>query len=154
LRAVPFRSLTEIAIDYKVLAFTWGITCLTGIIFGLAPALTFSKRKINESLQEGGPRGTGSRAPLRQAVGTSEVALALVVLTGAGLMIQSMVRLLRVPSGIDSKNLLTMSMSLPQENLYYSPPTHPQFAHDLQEQVGSIPGVVAVSAVSHLPVGG
>jgi len=155
LRAVPFRSLNGIAIDIKVLAFAWGITCLTGIIFGLAPALIFSRRNVNESLQEGSRGATGgSGARLRQALVVIEVALALVVLTGAGLMIQSMARLLNVAPGLNPTNLLTLSISLPQENLYYSPPAHPQFAHDLQEQVGSIPGVVAVSAVSHLPIGG
>ncbi len=155
LRSVPFRSLNDITIDFKVLAFTWGITCLTGIIFGLAPALIFSKRNVNESLQEGS-RGTtaGGGARLRQGLVILEVALALVVLTGAGLMIQSMMRLLNVEPGLNPTNLLAMSMSLPQENLYYGPPTHPQFAHELQEQVGSIPGVIAVSAISHLPIGG
>jgi predicted permease len=155
LRTVPFRSLNNITIDLKVLAFTWGITCLTGIIFGLVPALIFSKRDVNEFLQEGSRGTTGGRgARLRQGLVVLEVALALIVLTGAGLMIQSMLRLVNVAPGLDPQNVLAMSMSLPQENLYYGPPTHPQFAHDLQEQVGSIPGVVAVSAVSHLPIGG
>ena len=155
LKATPFRSLNGITIDVKVLAFTWVITCLTGIIFGLAPAFIFSKRNVNESLQEGS-RGTsaGSGARLRQVLVIIEVALALVVLTGAGLMIESMMRLVKVEPGFDASNLLTMTLSLPQENLYYSPPGHPQFAHELQEQVGSIPGVVSVSAVSHLPIDG
>ena len=155
LRSIPFRSLDDITVDYKVLAFTWAVTCLTGIIFGLAPALIFSRRNVNESLQEGSRGATGGNgAKLRQALVVTEVALALIVLTGAGLMIQSMLRLLNVAPGLDPKNVLTMSMSLPQENLYYSPPAHPQFAHELQAQVGSIPGVIAVSAVSHLPIGG
>ncbi len=154
LRAVPFRSLNNITIDFKVLVFTWGITCLTGIIFGLAPALIFSKRDVNDSLQEGSRGSLGGGARLRQALVVIEVALALIVLTGAGLMIQSMQRLLNVAPGLDPKNVLTLNMSLPQENLYYGPPTHPQFAHDLQAEVGSIPGVIAVSAVSHLPIGG
>jgi putative ABC transport system permease protein len=157
LRAVPFRSINSIdgiAIDYKVLAFTWGVTCLTGIIFGLAPALIFSKRNINEFLQEGSRGTTGGGARLRQGLVIIEVALALIVLTGAGLMIQSMARLLNVAPGLDPRNVITLNMSLPQENTYYGPPGHPQFAHDLQEHVGSIPGVVSVSAVSHLPIGG
>lgn len=155
LRSVPFKSINDITIDYKVLVFTWAVTCLTGIIFGLAPALIFSKRNVNESLQEGSRGATGGRgARLRQALVITEVALALIVLTGAGLMIQSMLRLLNVAPGLDPKNVLVMSISLPQENLYYSPPLHAQFAHGLQERVGSIPGVLGVSAVSHLPIGG
>jgi len=156
LRAVPFRSVNStggLALDYKVLAFTWAITCLTGIIFGLAPALIFSKRNLNESLQEGSRGTTGGGARLRQGLVVLEVALALVVLTGAGLMIQSMARLLNVPPGFDPHNVITLNISLPQENTYVGPPAHPQFAHDLQEHVGNIPGVVSVSAVSHLPIG-
>src|SRR5262245_20738905 len=157
LRAVPFRSINStggLALDYKVLAFTWAITCLTGIIFGLAPALIFSKRNLNESLQEGSRGTTGGGARLRQGLVVLEVALALVVLTGAGLMIQGMARLLNVAPGFDPHNVITLNISLPQENTYVGPPAHPQFAHDLQEHVGSIPGVVSVSAVSHLPIGG
>jgi putative ABC transport system permease protein len=157
LRAIPFRSINStdgLAIDYKVLAFTWGVTCLTGIIFGLAPALTFSNRNVNELLQEGSRGTTGGGARLRQGLVILEVALALVVLTGAGLMIQSMARLLNVAPGFDPRNVITLNISLPQENTYVGPPGHPQFAHDLQEHVGSIPGVVSVSAISHLPIGG
>jgi putative ABC transport system permease protein len=69
-------------------------------------------------------------------------------------MIQSMARLLGVSPGFDLHNVLTLGMSLPQENTFYGPPGHPQFAHNLQEYVGSIPGVISVSAVSHAPVGG
>jgi putative ABC transport system permease protein len=155
LKTVPFRSLDSLPIDLRVLAFTWAITGLTGILFGLAPALLLSRRNVNESLQEG-LRGT-SRAgghSLRQALVVIEVALALVVLTGAGLMIESMARLLNVAPGLDPRNVLTLNMTLPQENLYYSPPSHPRFAAELQERVGSLPGVVSVSAVSHLPLGG
>ncbi|HYE71853.1 MAG TPA: ABC transporter permease, partial [Blastocatellia bacterium] len=155
LRAVPFKSLNDLSLDYKVLAFTFAITCLTGIIFGLAPALIYSKRNVNEFLQEGSRGTTGGRgAKLRQGLVILEVAMALIVLTGAGLMIQSMMRLVNVAPGLEPNNLLVMSISLPQQNLYYGPPEHPQFAHELQEQVGSIPGVLSVSAVSQLPIGG
>lgn len=157
LSAVPFRSISQasgLSLDYQVLAFTWGITCLTGIIFGLAPALIFSKPNINESLQEGSRGTTGGSARLRQGLVILEVALALVILTGAGLMIQSMARLLNVAPGFDPHNLLTFGMSLPQENTFYGPPGHPQFAGNLQEYVGGISGVISVSAVSQLPIGG
>lgn len=157
LMAVPFRSISKdvgLSIDYKVLAFTWGITCLTGIIFGLAPALIFSKRNVNEFLQEGSRGTTGGGARLRQGLVVVEVALALVVLTGAGLMIQSMARLLNVAPGFDPHNVLALGMSLPQENTFYGPPGHPEFARNLQQYVGSIPGVISVSAVSHTPIGG
>jgi predicted permease len=158
LMAVPFRAISReggLSIDYKVLAFTWAVTCLTGIIFGLAPALIFSRRNVNETLQEGSRGATaGGGARLRQSLVVLEVALALVVLTGAGLMIQSMARLLNVTPGFDPHNVLTMGMSLPQENTFYGPPGHPEFPRNLQQFVGSIPGVISVSAVSHAPIGG
>ena len=154
LRAVPFRSIQGIPVDFKVLAFTLGVTCLTGIVFALAPALIFSGPDAGEVLH-GGSRGTtGGGARLRQGLVIVEVALALIVLTGAGLMTQSMARLLSVEPGLEPTNLLIMNMSLPQENLYYGPPSHPQFARELQAQVGGIPGVSGVSAVSQLPIGG
>jgi predicted permease len=160
LRAVPFRSIGEggggggLTIDYKVLAFTWAVTCVTGIVFGLAPALIASRRNVNEFLQEGSRGTTGGGTGLRHGLVVVEVALALVVLTGAGLMIQSMARLLNVAPGFDPHNVLMLGMSLPQENTFYGPPGRPEFPRNLQEYVGSIPGVVSVSAVSHAPIGG
>ncbi len=157
LQSVPFRSISVekgLALDFKVLAFTWGVTCLTGVIFGLAPALIFSKRNVNEFLQEGSRSVSGSGGRLRQGLVVLEVGLALVVLTGAGLMIQSLARLMNVAPGFDPRNVLTLNLSLPQENTYYGPPGHPEFARNLQQQVGGIPGVISVSAVSHLPIGG
>ena len=84
----------------------------------------------------------------------SEVALALVVLCGAGLMIKSMTRLLGVDPGLNPKNVLTMQMSVPQEAIYVGPPGLPRFCQDLDEHVGAIPGVVSVGAVAHLPFEG
>jgi putative ABC transport system permease protein len=83
-----------------------------------------------------------------------EVALALSVLAGAGLMLQSMARLWRVDPGLDPRKVLILSVSLPQPVLYYSPPERENFCRDLDERAGSIAGVVSVSAVSHLPIGG
>ncbi len=153
LSSIPFRSLNELQLDGRVLAFTWALTALTGILFGLAPAWLFSRRQVSEVLQEGSRGASSGGGRLRQGLVVLEVALTLIVLTGAGLMLQSMRRLLNVAPGLDPNNLLTMTMSLPQENLYYGPPLHPNFARELQTQVGSLPGVTAVSAVSHLPLG-
>src|SRR5581483_11826687 len=81
-------------------------------------------------------------------------ALALLVLSGAGLMIKSMSRLMGVDPGLNPKNVLTMQMSVPQEAIYVGPPGLPRFCQDLEEHVGAIPGVVAVGAVAHLPFQG
>jgi predicted permease len=155
LRYIPFRPLTGVAIDGRVMAFTWLLSCLTGILFGLAPALSVSNTDVSGALKEsnrGNTRGAGSR--LRYMLVAAEVALALVVLAGAGLMVESLVRLLSVEPGLDPKNVLTLEMSLPQENLYYGPPVNKRFTQDLQTHVGSLPGVLAVSGIGHLPLSG
>jgi putative ABC transport system permease protein len=84
----------------------------------------------------------------------SEVALALMVLCGAGLLIESMARVVGVNSGLNARNVLTMSMSLPQVNLYIGPPVHARFCQDLDEHVGVLPGVLGVGSTAHLPLGG
>ena len=107
---------------------------------------------MNEPLKEGGRTGsTSGRNRLRHVLVASEVALALVVLCGAGLMIKSMARLLGVDPGLNPKNVLTMGMSVPQEEIYVGPPGLPRFCQDLEEHVGAVPGVVSVGAVAHLP---
>jgi putative ABC transport system permease protein len=152
---IPLRPLDRIAVDRTVLAFTVGISGLTGVLFGLAPAFASFRGHRNESLTENARGSThGGRNRLRYALVASEVALTLVVLAGAGLMIASVGRLLRVDPGLDERNVLLMQMSLPQEELYYGPPGNPRFCQALDEQVGAVPGVLAVSTIAHLPLGG
>jgi predicted permease len=152
---IPLRQVDTIPVDRSVLGFTLLVSCLTGILFGLAPAVSALRGDVSEPLKEGGRGSTAGRSNrLRHALVASEVALALVVLCGAGLMIESMSRLLGVDPGFNPKNTLVMSMSLPQEDLYNGPPGHPLFCRDLDEHVSAIPGVVAVGAVGHLPLQG
>jgi putative ABC transport system permease protein len=152
---LPLRQLDTIPIDKRVFAFTLLISCLNGILFGLVPALSALRGDVSEPLKEGG-RGstTGRGGRLRHALVAAEVALALVVLCGAGLMIESMAHLLGVAPGFNPKNVLTMRMSLPQEELYNGPPGHARFCQYLDEHVSAIPGVLAVGAVGHLPLEG
>ncbi len=152
---LPLRHVDSIPVDRWVLGFTLVVSCLTGILFGLAPALSALRGDVSEPLKEGGRGSTGGRSNrLRQALVASEVALALVVLSGAGLMIKSMSRLLGVDPGFKPKNVLIMGMSLPQEDLYNGPPGHPLFCRNLDEHVSAIPGVITVGAVGHLPMRG
>jgi predicted permease len=152
---LPLRQVDSIPVDRWVLGFTLVVSCLTGILFGLAPALSALRGDVSEPLKEGGRGSTGGRSNrLRQALVASEVALALVVLSGAGLMIKSMSRLLGVDPGFNPKNVLIMGMSLPQEDLYNGPPGHPLFCRNLDEHVSAIPGVITVGAVGHLPMRG
>jgi putative ABC transport system permease protein len=154
LRLLPLRPLDRIDVDGSVLAFTITLSCLTGVASGLAPALAAFGGNLNEPLKENARGSTGGKSRLRYALVASEMALTLVVLAGAGLMMTSVARLLGVDPGLDPKNVLVLVMSLPQQNLYYGPPGHPRFCQALEEQVGSVPGVVSVSAIAHLPLGG
>jgi putative ABC transport system permease protein len=152
---IPLRQMNVIPIDGRVFVFALSISCLAGILFGLVPAASALRGNVSETLKEGGRSSTGGHGSrLRHALVASEVALALVVLCGAGLMIESMARLLGVRPGFDPRNVLTMQMSLPQEDLYNGPPGLPRFCLDLEERVKPIPGVHAVGAVAHLPMEG
>jgi len=154
LRNVPFRTVDRIPIDGGVLAFTSAVALGCGLLFGLAPALA-SFRSSAPRLQEGGRGFTGdSKGRLRYTLVASEIALTLVVLAGAAVMVVSVARLLRVDPGLDPHNVLVLEMSAPQEDLYNGPPGNPRLCQGLREQVGSVPGVVAVSAIAHLPLSG
>jgi putative ABC transport system permease protein len=152
---LPMREIDSVAVDGRVLAFALVVSLCTGALFGMAPAFSALRSSINDPLKEGGrgsAQGAGGR--LRNALVTSEVALALVVLCGAGLMIKSITRLLGVDPGLNPKNVLTMQVSVPQEIIYNGPPGLPRFCQDIDEHAGAIPGVVSVSAVAQLPFEG
>ncbi len=152
---MPMRPVESIALDGRIFLFALLLSCLTGVLFGVAPALSALRAGVNEPLKEGG-RGasSGGRNRLRHVLVASEVALAMIVLSGAGLMIKSMTRLLGVAPGLNPKNVLTVGMSVPQEEIYVGPPGLPRFCQDLDEHVGAIPGVLSVGAVGHLPFQG
>jgi hypothetical protein len=99
--------------------FTLGISLLTTLLFGIAPALQASKTDLNNALRDGA-RGTApsSRGIMRHFLVVSEVALAMVLLVGTGLMINTMLRLRHVNPGFDTKNLLTMTFQLPEDGKY------------------------------------
>ncbi|HLM97871.1 MAG TPA: ABC transporter permease [Bryobacteraceae bacterium] len=152
---LPMRSLDSLHMDGRVFAFALLVSCLTGVLFGLAPALSALRGDVNEPLKEGGrSASTSGRNRLRHVLVASEIALAMIVLCAAGLMIKSMSRLLGVDPGLDPKNVLTMQMSVPQEVIYNGPPDLPRFCEDLEDHVGAIPGVLSVGAVAHLPLEG
>jgi putative ABC transport system permease protein len=152
---LPMRPIESIPMDGRVFAFALLISGLTGVLFGIAPALSALRGDVNEPLKEGGrSASTSGRNSLRHVLVASEVALALIVLCGAGLMIKSMTRLLGVDPGLNPKNVLTMQLSVPQEEIYNGPPGLPRFCQDLDEHVSAIPGVLSVGAVAHLPLEG
>ncbi|HSB12385.1 MAG TPA: ABC transporter permease [Blastocatellia bacterium] len=147
--------LTGAGLDYRVLGFTLAASLLTGLMFGLAPALQASRTNLNQSLKEGG-RGasSGGRSHrLRGVFVVAEVALALVLLIGSGLMIRSFARLESVDPGFDAKNVLTIRLLLPA-NKYGQDPQVLGFFRQLVERVQSMPGVLSAGAVSFLPFAG
>jgi predicted permease len=151
---LPMRPIDSIPMDARVFVFALLVSCITGVLFGMAPALSALRSGVNEPLKEGGRSVSSSGNRVRHALVASEVALALIVLSGAGLMIKSMARLVGVDPGFNPKNVLTMFMSVPQEEIYVGPPGLPRFCQDLTEHIGALPGVVSVGAVGHLPLAG
>jgi putative ABC transport system permease protein len=152
---LPLRHVDSISIDGRIFVFALLVSCLTGLLFGVAPAIAALRINLNEPLKEGGRTGgSGGHTRLRQVLVASEVALALVVLSGAGLMIKTMTRLLGVDPGLNAKNVVLTGVSVPQEEIYVGPPGLPRFCQDLDRNVGAIPGVVSVSAIAHLPLEG
>ncbi len=147
--------LSEISVDARVLGFTLVLSVFTGILFGLAPAVHVAGSHLSESLKDSGRGTTGGRASqkLRGALVVSEVALALVLLVGAGLMVRSFQQILRVNPGFQTEHILTARISLPKERYKDGPPVT-QFFSKLTDQLATLPGVKAVGAVDALPLSG
>ena len=148
LHEIPFAS--SIRLNGEVLAFMMGLSLVTGILFGLAPALQISRSELSESLKEGGRGSTGGRRShlLRSSLVVSEVALCLLLLAGAGLLIRGFVRLMSQNLGFDPANVLTMQIWLPRD--HYSGTQAVNFYQQALDQVRALPGVTAASAVDYL----
>jgi predicted permease len=145
----------EISIDGRVLAFTLLVSLVTGIIFGIVPALQSSKINLNESLKAGSRAVSSSLSGnrTRRLMVISEIALAMVLLVGAGLMIKSLLRLTQVRLGFEPENLLTMHISLPQSK-YTDGNRQATFENELLDRIGNLPGVQSVATISPLPLAG
>jgi putative ABC transport system permease protein len=148
--------LQEVAIDRGVLAFTSLATLMTGIAFGLLPALQSSTTDLNEALKEG-PRGattskTGNRT--RRFLVISEVAIAVLLLIGTGLLLKSFWLLRTVEPGFKADHVLTAGISLNRDKYMASGELRTLFFRQVIERVRALPGVEVVGAISHLPFGG
>jgi predicted permease len=147
--------LANAGVDVRVLGFTLAVTLLTGIVFGLVPALQQSRTDVQGALKDGG-RGASEGAPRHRLRGTlvvAEVALAVVVLVGAGLLLRSFVRLQRVDPGFDARGVLTMQLSLPRTR-YEGESQVAAFYTRLLDRLATLPGVSSAGAVHPLPLGG
>ncbi|PYS88725.1 MAG: hypothetical protein DMF64_19830 [Acidobacteria bacterium] len=145
----------EIALDGRVLAFTLGVAVLTGLVFGLAPALAASRLDVNEALKESG-RGTGGgwrRNRVRSLLVVTEIALSLVLLVGAGLLAKSFVRLRATNPGFNPDHVLTLSVALPEAK-YETQAERARFFQQLLARTADMPGVAASAAVLPLPFSG
>jgi putative ABC transport system permease protein len=146
--------LTEIGVDARVLAFTFGVSLLTGLIFGLLPAWAASRSGVSESLKEGGRSATagGARQRLRSTFVVLELAIALVLLIGAGLLIKTIWILRSVEPGFNPDHLLTMTVELPEAR-YKDVDKQTRFRSQTLENINSLPGLQA-AMVSELPLSG
>jgi putative ABC transport system permease protein len=138
-----------------VLAFTLSLSLLIGLLFGLAPALDSSKFNLNESLREGGRAGTAgtARQRFRNILAVAEVALSLVLLAGAGLLIESFLRLEKSNPGFEPDNTLTMELSLPDSS-YAKDAQKTAFYDQLLARLAAQPGLSQAALVSSLPLQG
>ena len=142
----------EIGIDGRVLAFTAGVSLLTGIVFGLFPALQASKHDLHSLLKEGGRSGSARRS-VRGLFVVAEVALALVLLVGAGLLLKSFQKLQQVNPGFRADHLLTMQLALPGTR-YKEPQQVDGFYQQVLEKIKSIPGIESAGVSTSVPMSG
>jgi putative ABC transport system permease protein len=144
----------EIAIDWRVLAFTFGVSVLTGIAFGLVPALSSARANLNLVLRSGGRGGTGgrTRTRLRDILMVCEVACSAALLVGAGLLIRSLIHLQQVNPGFLPDRVLTMQLSLAPDR--YPGLKTGLFYQQLLLRLGRLPGVQEAGICRFLPLSG
>lgn len=149
-----FPRLAEVRLDSHVLLFTAGLALLTGVLSGMAPVYRLSDAGLHDALKESG-RGSSGRAGsrLRALLVTSEVALSLTLLVGAGLLLRSVAHLLTVSPGFDAGRVLTLRVSLIGDQ-YADNNNVRQFFVQSLERIGVLPGVVAAGVTSEIPLGG
>lgn len=146
----------EVGIDGSVLAFTLGVSLLTGLLFGLVPGLQATDVDLRGSLQQGGrgSQGVGRRAKrLRDGLVAAEVALAVILLLGAGLLVRSFVGLQQVSPGFEPERVMTLRFALP-DSRYEEDEQQIAFYRELHRELGSLSGVEAVGAGFPLPLSG
>jgi predicted permease len=153
--APPDLASAGAAFDGRVLAFTAGAAIVSGLAFGIMPAVQFSRGDLSGVLAEGSTRGSGSRRSgrIRDGLVVAEIAVALVLLVGSTLLVRSMAALDRVDTGIDTRNLLTFDVKLSGPRAEYQA-RQVEFYAALQRRLEAIPGVVSAGSAVTLPIGG
>lgn len=145
--------LEQVSIDPPVLCFTILVTMLTGIIFGLAPALHLSRVDLHEALKQSGRQSSGGAGAqrLRGVLVVAEVALSLVLLTGAGLLLRSFRQLMEVDPGFDARNVLTLRLRLP-DGKYREAAQSTGFLQEVSRRIATLPGVTDLSVATGFPL--
>jgi putative ABC transport system permease protein len=152
LAPADIHHLEDVTLDGGVLAFTLAITVLTGLLFGLAPAILAARQDPNDALRRGGRSGEGGvSARIRRALVVAEVALALVLLAGAGLMIRSLRSVLQLTPGFRSDHLLTLQIDL-RDDRYTKPEQAGAFVNELLGRIANLPGMRSAAVVNGLPM--
>jgi putative ABC transport system permease protein len=149
---IPVPRLDQVTLDGAVIAFTFGVAVVTGVLIGLVPAV-FATSTVNESLREGGRHGAGPRT--RRALAAlviAEVALSLVLLTGAGLLLRSFVRLQDIDPGFRADDVLTARLTLPAAR--YNAQRATEFFREVISRLDSSPGVRSAAGITFLPLAG
>ncbi|MBV9924273.1 MAG: ABC transporter permease [Acidobacteria bacterium] len=144
----------HMVIDSRVLLFTLCASLLTGVAFGIVPALQATRTNLNESLKEGGQKGAAGgirRNRMRSLLVVAEVALSLVLLGGAGVMVRALIEMTHSDLGLRPEGVLTMQMALPREG-YEAEPQQIAFYEQLTSRVAAIPGVRSAAVINFLPM--
>jgi predicted permease len=147
---IDFPLTMDVGIDWRVLGFSIGVSFLTGVIFGLAPALQATKPSLLKSLKDNAAQGGASRTRLRSGLVVAQMALSLVVLIGAGLVVRTLQHLQTMNPGFDSRNALTMAFDLGLQG--YDEAKGQQFYRQLTERVQALPGVQSVGITNSVPL--
>lgn len=147
-------SFATIHLDARALAFTFGVAVIVGLLFGLVPAWRATRTDLSRDLKDGSAAaGTGQRVGVsRRTLVVAEVALALVLLAGSGLMIRSLGKLLAVDPGFDARNVLTLRLAVPPGEV--APDSMPGFYEQLQSEIAALPGVERVALGDCPPLSG
>src|SRR6185295_2685837 len=153
--ALSLPGVSDVTLDVRVVLFTFALSALTALAFGLLPLAANERRDLTELLREGGSRSTSGarRHRLQATLVVSSVALAFVLLAGAGLLIRSFERLMAVDAGLRAPRVLTMQVSLPRAG-YDNPQAVRSFYRAMQENVRAIPSVRAAAVQTDLPLDG
>jgi len=143
----------NLGINFPVLAFTLGLSVVSGVLFGLAPAWQVSRPDLNDALKEGGRSSASQSRRLRSLLVISEVALSLMLLVGAGLLFRSFLALLKTNPGFKPDGVLTMNLNLPVAK-YKEDGERATFFSELIQRMKSLPGVQSAAVVNYIPLGG